>query len=738
MRDFVMVGVVLSSAIGPWVVSSAQEPLTVEAALGLGKEIKPAYGKPISWIDPSHYLAIDTRPDNPAKGYVVIDVENGSKRMLFEPSDLEHALAKLPGITAKKALDWSLRTDFVISADGSSLAFEADSDLFAWRIGEPLATRVTNDVAAEEVFFFTKDGKGLAFVKENDLYAIALYGTGGSTPRALTTEGDEHTRCGKLDWLYQEEVYGRGNWKGYFWSDDGSKIACLVLDERDMLPYTIVDDRKRRPDVEVEPYSKPGDPNPRAHLDIIDVASGKRVRTDLSRYADQETLLVRVHWQPNSSRVLLQVQDRLQKWLDLVAVDPASGATHRLFREEAKDFTDPTDAPFFTLDGKWMLWLSERDGYKQLYRLGQDGVVAGRLTNGPFEVDSIVRITYDDIFFTCDVDDVKGEQLYRVHLDERGDSTPTRITQRAGTHVCDVSPDGRFVVDEWSSLTDPGDVSILTVEGKPVRLIAKANREPIRKYGIGNPEFVKFKARDGKTDLEAYWIKPKDFDATKKYPVFQFTYSGPHAPQALDRYLNRDIHWYHYLAQQGYLVFVCDNRSASGRGHQSLLGVYRNLGTQELKDLEDSADWLAAQGFADPQRFALFGWSYGGYMTAFAMTHSKKWKIGIVGAPVTDWSLYDSIYTERYMGFPAENPEGYAASSALRAAKDLSGEVLLIHGTIDDNVHMQNTLQFAEALQRANKPFSMMLYPGNRHTFTDAEQKVHLYSTITRFLKEKL
>jgi dipeptidyl-peptidase-4 len=237
--------------------------------------------------------------------------------------------------------------------------------------------------------------------------------------------------------------------------------------------------------------------------------------------------------------------------------------------------------------------------------------------------------------------------------------------------------------------------------------------------------------------METMLVLPPDFDPAKKYPVFQHIYGGPGAPQVRDAF-GRESLWFHFLAQQGYLVWICDNRSASGKGVGSAFGVWRNLGAQELQDQLDGLDWLKAQGFADMDRVAIEGWSYGGYMAALALTKSKAWKIGLVGAPVTDYRLYDSVYTERYMGLPTENAKGYDAGSVLKAAKDLSGKVLLMHGTADDNVHPQNTLQFIDALQKAEKPYELQLYPGSDHSPRTPQHTWSRMSALWDFLKRNL
>lgn len=714
-------------------VFAAPDELTVESALDLAKAVRPQYGKPArasDWLDDAHFLALDVPSSGGPRQPVIVDIRSGERVALFDRGEVHQ---RMTGAKSSSDAEAQAVTDAWLGTVAGISLFDFQGDLFARRATDGRVDRLTDDALKEELATLAPSGQRIAFVRDNDLYVATT--DDSRTVRALTTEGDEDTLCGKLDWVYQEEVYGRGNFQGYFWSPDSRFIAYLEIDLRDVLNYTIVDHRKRRPDVEVWPYPKSGDPNPRAALVIVEVATGKKVRADLAAYTGEDTLLVRVQWRPDASSVFLQVQDRRQRWLDLLAIDPSTGASTKLFREQGALLTEPTDAPFFLKDGKQFLWLSERDGFRHLFLYERDGKLAKALTHGEYEVDSIARVTdKGEVFYVSDQEDVKGAQLYRLDI---ASGTSIGVTSRAGTHTVAVSPQGSYILDEWSSLTDPGDVVVLDSTGTKLRTVADAKRDVLAKYDLGKPEFVKFEARDGHP-LEAFVIKPKGFDPSRKYPVFSFAYAGPHAPQALDRFFNRDVFWFHYLASQGYLIWVCDNRSASGRGQISMKGVVKNLGSEELRDLEDGIDWLVKQGFADPSRVALHGWSYGGYMTAFALTHSKKFKVGISGAPVTDWSLYDSIYTERYMDLPASNVTGYESSSVLRAAQNLSGHLLLIHGVIDENVHMQNSLQFVEALQRAGKQFDLMLYPGNRHSVQDPKQRIHLYETMTRFLRDHL
>lgn len=713
----------------------AQQELTLEQALELPNTVKPQFARPQGWIDGARYLAYDrVAGGGDAKALLAVDAATGAAAPFFDPAKLAKALVERCGIPADRAAQWAARETLGFSPKFDAVLFNESNDLFAVRLDGSAGARLTRDAAEEVGQVFAPDASRVAYVKDHNLW-VSDVATGAELK--LTQEGGDTLYIGRLDWVYQEEIYGRGNWQGFFWSPDARRIAFLALDEREVLDYTIVDHRKRRPDVEHWSYPKAGDANPTARLGIVDATGGKITWADLSAYQHDEPLLVRVTWTPDSKEAWVQVQNREQTWLDLVAIDAATGASRRILRDQTGVWIEPSETPIFAPDGESFVWISERDGWRHLYRYTRNGDPLKRLTSGRWEVDKVLRVTAGAVHFLGDKNDVKGEQWFEVPLDG---GEPVLRSSEPGTHDVSLSPAGDFCVDEWSALADAGQAVVRGKDGGVLRVLATGDRDVFQRFGLTAPEFMKVKARDG-AELEGYLIKPKGFQeqgASKRWPLFEYAYGGPHHPEALDRFGNRMIFWFQLLAQKGYLVWCCDNRSASGRGLDSVKGVYRNLGEQELRDLEDGVAALVEKGLADPARIGLFGWSYGGYMTSYALTHSTRFKMGIAGAPVTDFRLYDSIYTERYMDVPARNPEGYARTSVTAKAKDLSGKLLLIHGVIDENVHLQNTLQFAEALQRAQKDFRLMLYPGNRHSVVDPEQKRHLYGMMTAFVLENL
>jgi dipeptidyl-peptidase-4 len=383
-----------------------------------------------------------------------------------------------------------------------------------------------------------------------------------------------------------------------------------------------------------------------------------------------------------------------------------------------------------------VLWQSARNGWRHLYQIDQNGKVLRQLTDGKWEIRDFYGADEKNgwAYFSATKDSHIAVNVYRVKLDG---SAIERLTKGDGTHNASFNSTFTHFVSTWSDVHTPPQTRLFKADGTLERVINENKVEVLKNYKLGKPEFLKVKTRDG-FEMEAMMIKPPDFDASKKYPVWSFTYSGPHAPSVRNAWGGNQYMWFQMLAQKGYIIWVCDNRSASGKGEESTWTAYKNLGVGELRDLEDGANYLKSLPYVDGGRIGLSGWSYGGFMTTYAMTHSKTWKIGIAGGSVTDWHLYDSIYTERYMRTPQNNPDGYAKTSVIKAAKDLHGKILLVHGVIDDNVHLQNTMQLVNELQKHGKQFELMVYPNNRHGVSNPLQAKHMRQLMTDFILKNL
>ncbi|HSR53824.1 MAG TPA: S9 family peptidase [Acidobacteriota bacterium] len=679
-----------------------------------------------SWLDAEHYSERSR-----GEGVVKVNALSGETSPLMERGPLGEAFGRLPGFSPDEAKRAGRSPVAASSADGTALLFNFANDLFLYRSGGD-ATRLTDTPEQPETEEdFSPDARMVSFVRANDLYVIDL---DRARERRLTRDGSDQTYNGVLDWVYQEEVYGRGNFRAYWWSPDSSSIAYLQLDETPVPRFYVIDHRPIHLESQLMRYPKAGDPNPGVRLGLISAAGGETHWIDASAYQGQEILIVRVGWTPDAAHLLYQVQNREQTWLELNAVKSGETAPRVVIREESPAWVNVLGQPHWLEDGSF-LWMSERSGWSHLYHYASDFKLKGAVTEGKWDVTDLHGVDADGhVYFTATAHDYTERHVYRKPL---VDGQMQRLSQRAGSHSARFNPDCTLYIDSWSDFDTPAQVRLYRSDGEEVRVIDANDAEVLKEYDLPAIERHQVETRDGFV-MEAMMIKPPDFDESRKYPVMSYTYSGPQAPQVRNRWGGTRMLWHRMLAQKGYIIWVCDNRSASAKGVESAWPVHRNLGELELRDLEDGFNWLKQKPYVDASRIGLWGWSYGGYMTSYALTHSDTFKIGIAGAPVTDWHLYDTIYTERYMGLPQTNPEGYEKSSPLNAAGDLEGKLLIIHGTIDDNVHMQNTIKFINQLQQADKSFELMLYPGSRHGVRDPWQVYHLQQVMTAFILDNL
>jgi len=684
------------------------------------------------WLDDKTFTWPRTNEKDEVIEQAVLDTQTGKIRTLFDAAKLQAAAMKIAGVTAEQAKRMTQQRNWNFSPNKRSVVLTVGDDLYLYTFDADSLTRLTSTPGEEEEASFSPDGRSVAFVRNHNLYVVDL---ATQRERQLTTDGNDNTYNGILDWVYQEEVYGRGNFRAYWWSPDSSTLAYMQLDERPVRRFAVVDHIPTMQHVEEELYPKAGYPNPIAHLYTVTASGGTPREVDTERYTGGDFLIVSAGWTPDSSNVVYQIQDREQTWLDLDTAPVRGGSPKTLFRETTRAWVEPSGNPVWLKDGSF-LWLSERSGFKHLYHYGADGTLERQITNGPWEVRTLHGIDPSNewIYFSGTERSVLGTDVYRVHLDGSG---LKRLTDAAGDHRANFNPSMSQFIDSWSDIETPPQVSLNRADGTRVRVV-DANEVPaLRELRISRPEFLQVKTRDGFV-MEAMMIKPPNFDASRKYPVYEYTYSGPHAQSVRNAWRGPQFLWWQYLAQKGMIVWVCDNRTASGKGVESTWPVYKHFGVLELRDLEDGLKWLTSQPYVDGTRVVLDGWSFGGFMTTYALTHSTMWAAGIAGGTVADWHDYDSIYTERYMLMPQNNPEGYHDSSPRFAAKDLHGKLLLLHGTIDDNVHLQNTIQLVYELEKAGKVFRLMVYPKSRHGVTDPLLVTQMRKTMWEFMREAL
>ncbi len=483
---------------------------------------------------------------------------------------------------------------------------------------------------------------------------------------------------------------------------------------------------------EPQRYPKAGEPNADVRLGVVSISGGPTRWMELGDPRD--SLLARVHWTPDSRGLFVERLNRIQNRLDLVRADVATGEARLVLREEDPYWVDIGDIFRFLKNGAEFLWSSERDGFRHLYRYSADGRQLARLTSGEWEVTELAGVdeTKGLVYFLSTEASPLQRQLYSVNLEG---GRRQRLTGPPGTHDVSMAPGCQYSLDTFSSLQSPLRRAIYGANGSEWAVFMEADRQPLDEYDLRPAEIVEVKASDGAL-LYGRLVRPAGFQAGRKYPAVVLIYGGPHTQVVSHRW--QELNLEQVLAHRGFVVWQLDNRGSAGRGHRWESAVFRNLGAKELEDQKDGIRHLVSLGFVDESRLGIHGWSYGGYMTLYALLHAPGlFRAGVAGAPVTDWRNYDTIYTERYLGLPSENAEGYRRSSPLHDAASLKARLLLIHNIEDDNVLFQNTMQMADALQRAGRPFEMMIYPQKTHGVTGAT-RTHMLEAIVSFLERAL
>jgi dipeptidyl-peptidase 4 len=621
----------------------------------------------------------------------------------------------------------SERTRPVLSPDGASLVGGHAGDLYLFDVDTGTARFLTGD-AEQEIFpAFSPDGSSLGFVKEGDIYRLEL-ATG--VVHRITNRGDRSYELnGVADWVYEEEL---GVERAYWWSPDGARIAFLQFDERPVGVVPITSDSMPYPELEEQWYPKAGTANPIVRLGIVGRDGGEALWLDTG---DGEHYLPRAGWTPQGE-VWLQRLNRDQTVLELMVANPSTGAVRTLLADTDPAWIDLSDDLHFLADGRF-LWSSESDGWRHLSLHAADGGQLRRLSSGDWEVEAVVGVDRAEtaVFFTANREDRRQYNLYRVEL-ATGELRRVGASDH-GAHHGVLSPTGNHLVDQWSSLDTPPRAALLDRDGAVISSIWQSGAE-LEGWDLLPIERALVTARDG-TELDALLIRPRGFDPDRKYPVLQYVYGGPHSQLTADRWGGSVHHTYRLLADMGIAVFLVDNRGTAGRGHAFETAVFRRLGQLEVADQVDGARWLQSQPWVDPARIGVYGGSYGGYMTLMCLfTAPEIFSAGIAYAPVTDWRLYDSIYTERYMDTPQDNPEGYVQGAPLTHAARLEGALLLGHGSMDNNVHFQNTLRLIGELGEADKAFELVVYPRTRHGVRRSKFALHFHRLKTDFLVRHL
>ena len=663
-----------------------------------------------------------------------MDAATGERSVLVSAATLKSVMQPEKANTSQSTGLGRVQADnYLWSPDDNSLLFIGSNSLVLLDLKTMTPKSILSSEQEIEDPKFSPDSHWISFSRNANLFVVNI-SSGAVT--ALTTGGSEELLKGKLDWVYPEELDTR---TAYWWSPDSTKIAYYEMDERPVTRYPIMDMSSPTGGTEYTRYPQAGEANPVVRVGVVRISGGETKWLDTGK--DTDVYLARVNWLPDSRRVAIQRLHRAQDQLDLLFADADTGTSKTILTESDKYWINISDDLYFFSDNKRFLWSSERTGYRHFYLYDTDGKELAQLSSGEWAISDLggfgpgsanhpaVDEASGYIYFTTNKDNVRETQLYRVSL---SDKSLTRITKDAGSHSAKIAPDASAFIDTYSTAATPSRQDLYRMDGTKVAVVNEGKVPELAEYKLSPLEFVEVTADDG-TKLNASIIKPLNFDPAKKYPVLINVYGGPHVQLVRNtwgglRYLLDQVY-----AAKGYILFTLDNRGSWGRGHAFETLVYHHMGKIELQDQLAGVKYLKSLGYVDPARIGITGGSYGGYMTLEALFNAPEvFKLGVSDAPVTDWKLYDTIYTERYMGRPQDNADGYKDSSPVNQAEYLKAKLMLVHGTGDDNVHFANSVELLNAMiDGGHYPDQFMAFPGRGHGISDpAARRLEIQRTV--------
>lgn len=674
--------------------------------------------------------------------YTVLNVDQASRSMQIDLYDFA-TLKKVSNLIDTKnhkaladgidsyTFDASEKKILIACNSNKIFRHSFTADYFLYDITSKSLTKLFDFQVQEPTF--SPDGTKIAYARENNLY---VYDVASKKSAAVTTDGKKNAIInGITDWVYEEEF---AFVRAFDWSKDSKKLAYIRFDESQVPEFSMsMFHKDLYPTVETFKYPKAGEKNSEVSLHIYDVASNAVKKVNLGNYND--FYIARLQWTNDNNVLSAQVLNRHQDNLDLLFVDGTTANAKVVLNEKDKAYVDVTDNLTFLKDNSF-IWTSEKDGFNHIYVYDKNGKLKNQVTKGNWEVVSYYGFDEKNktIFYQSTENGSINRDIYRIALDGKN---KVRLTSKTGTSAATFSPNFQFFITTFSSASQPTTYTLNESKaGKEIQVIEnnQALAAKLKDYNLPTKEFFVLKTAKG-NELNAWILKPKDFDPSKKYPVFMYQYSGPGSQQVNNDWNNTDDYWFASLTQQGYIVACVDGRGTGFKGADFKKVTQKELGKYEVEDQIDAAKVIGAYPYVDASRIGIFGWSYGGFMASNCIFQGNDmFKMAIAVAPVTNWRFYDSVYTERYMQTPQENASGYDQNSPINHVSKLKGKFLLIHGSGDDNVHVQNSMQMMEALIQANKQFDSQIYPDKNHGIYGGATRIQLYNKMTNFIKENL
>jgi dipeptidyl-peptidase-4 len=706
--------------------ATPDQKLTLQDVFASNKFKGKSLGE-IHWMnDGKRFSYLDFDTVSKSRSIWMYSVKTKSRSLFLSGSELKQDAGD-PGFSISNYI-WSPNEDKILfTGIVPARTLESGGNFYLYDLASKKFSQITNSNEEQKNVAFSPDGKMIGFVRANNLFVMDL---ATKKETQLTFDGAEHIINGQFDWVYQEEFAIISGWR---WSPDSKRIAFWRLDENRVPEYTITEWDSLHLKLIHQRYPKAGDPNSIVKIGIADIASGKVVWADIGN--DDNVYIPRIQWTKDNNTLAIEKLNRAQNELELLFADASTGSTKLILTETSGKWIDIRDDLTF-LKNNQFIWSSDRDGYLHFYLYDKNGNLVNQITKGQWQIDGYYGVDEHSkmLYYSSTETSPLQRQIFRIRLDG---TKKEQLTHIDGMHSATFSSDYKYFLDHYSNLATPPRIVLRNDDGKEIDEVVSGEIPALKEYALPKTQLVSFMTSDG-VSLNASITTPADFDSSKKYPVLFYVYGGPGSQLVTDSW-NRDMMWNTYLAQHGYILFTVDNRGTGARGRDFEQIVYHHLGKWDVHDQIEGAKYLAALPYIDKDRIGIWGWSYGGYMASMVILHGADYfKTAIAVAPVTHWKFYDTIYTERYMGTPEENPEGYEESAPLNAADKLKGNFLLIHGTSDDNVHFQNSADFVTALHNANKQFSFMIYPDKNHSIYGGNTRLNLFTLITNFILEKL
>ena len=727
-----------------WIFESAvaqekKEYGSVRDALFSAGQLSGEYGpRNVNWIEGGErYSYMQYNPEEQSNEIRVYDPQTEEDVLIFRNTD--HTFPETDEVFSFHSFQWSKDFRYLVFQTNFSpiYRYSGTADYYYYSLEDETMELIAGSAFTAEL---SPDGQKVGYHRDGELYVFDL-NTG--VEAQLTFDSEENLFNGRFGWVYEEEFGLVQAWK---WSHDSRYIAYWRSDERHVKRFVSTDYEGQYPEYTDIPYPKVGEENPIVQIGVVNVETGDREFMNLNL---ENKLVPRIYWTSNEAELAVVRMNRQQTELDLFFHDVRTGHGRLVMNEVAENgwidvsdfFAGIDDLFFFPADRSEFLWVSNRDGFKHLYRYNYDGEVLNQVTDGEWRLTNVFAVNSEEdrIYYESTEESPLERHLYSVRFDG---SEKMKYTEEPGHHSIDMGPDGRYYVDRWSNTDTPRQVELRSTEngGRMLKKLAdnQAVREYIDEYVYSPRELFTFTTSDGQ-QLDGYMIRPVHFDPDQSYPLIMMIYGGPGAQGVYNEF--ETSAWAQYLAQKGFVIANVNNRGSGGYSREFEKSVYKNLGELEAHDYKETALYLSNEyGWIDGDQMAIRGHSYGGYMSALTMVlHPDLFDVGIVGAPVTDWRLYDTIYTERYMGLLEENRENYINGSVMAHANKLKGELFVAHSSMDENVHVQNTMQMLTAFINNGKDVNLRIYPKGEHGVAYNQQSyVLLYESYTDFLLRHL